>query len=542
MRIKTVYKLAVVLTRSQIRGTQRSKFLARIFGEPRTILAVDLVLLVGLGLGGYLLLSKGPPFFLEVITRIEANALAGVPVGIASAVILFGVLYEISQPIQSMNTDIVNWLPVSPTEYVAASILSESYIYSFMLSLILGLLLGPAIILGTAQAWLASALMATMALAIGSCVVEVLDTITNRISSSFYRKSGRSGIFFRLALTIILLVFVQLLFSGQIIGYLLQSVIQTVRIAWFVPVVWPSVAVLGVSQGNLLTFLDFASLSALFTLALFAVATRLRAKFWVPIPVSIKLSPQTFHARGIGFRLPLIGVAESAILRKDLRSLARRREMARFLAIPFVLAISMGISFFPMGGQSMPDTPGLLVIIPLYLIPIAIFVGLLSMTSIGQEGYAVWNLYAAPVKPSGLLRAKMLFAILLGMLFGVGMLAVLSFLLRSVATYFWLVLALGVAVVFEESAIGMCFGAKFPDFREMIRSRYVGVWGSLTGMLVAIVSAMLTAAPIIISIMVYGMILPQLAILGFIFAFAVLVAASKLANSQIKLLLQNIRT
>jgi len=542
MRIKTVYKLAVVLTRSQIRGTQRNKILARIFGEPRIILAVDLVLLVGLGLAGYLLLSRGPPFFLEAIAGIEASALAGVPVGIASAVILFGVLYEISQPIQSLNTDIVNWLPISPTEYVAASTLSESYIYSFMLSLLLGLLLGPALILGMAPSWLAAALMATIALAIGSCVVEVLDTITNRISSSFYKKSGRSGIFFRLALTIIMLVFVQLLFSGQIIGYLLQSVVQTVRVAWFVPVVWPSVAVLGISQGNIFTFLEFASLSALFTLALFAVATRLRAKFWVPIPVSIKLSPQTYHNRDIGFRLPLIGVAESAILRKDLRSLARRREMARFLAIPFVLAISMGISFFPMGGQSMPDAPGLLVIIPLYLLPIAIFVGLLSMTSIGQEGYAVWNLYAAPIKPSRLLMAKMLFAILLGILFGVGMLAVLSFLLRSLATYFWLVLALGVAVVFEESAIGMCFGTRFPDFREMIRSRYVSVWGSLTGMLVGIVSAMLTAAPIIISVMVYSTILPQLAILGFIFAFAVIVVASKLANSQIRLLLQNIQT
>jgi hypothetical protein len=220
----------------------------------------------------------------------------------------------------------------------------------------------------------------------------------------------------------------------------------------------------------------------------------------------------------------------------------RRREMARFLAIPFVLAISMGISFFPMGGQSIPEGPGLLVIIPLYLLPIAIFVGLLSMTSIGQEGYAVWNLYAAPVKPSGLLRAKMLFAILLGILFGVGMLVVLSFLLRSLVTYFWLILALGLAVVFEESAVGMCFGARFPDFREMIRSRYVGVWGSLTGMLVAIVSAMLTAAPIIISVMLYGMILPQLAILCFLFAFAVLVVASKLAKSQISLLLENIRT
>jgi len=101
---------------------------------------------------------------------------------------------------------------------------------------------------------------------------------------------------------------------------------------------------------------------------------------------------------------------------------------------------------------------------------------------------------------------------------------------------------MGVAVVFEESAIGMCFAARFPDFREMIRSRYVGVWGSLVGMLVAIVSAMLTAAPIIISVMAYGVILPQLAILGFLFAFAILVVASKLANSQITLLLQNIRT
>jgi hypothetical protein len=96
--------------------------------------------------------------------------------------------------------------------------------------------------------------------------------------------------------------------------------------------------------------------------------------------------------------------------------------------------------------------------------------------------------------------------------------------------------------VFEEAAIGMCFAARFPDFREMIRSRYVSVWASLTGMFVEIVSAMLTAAPILISVMVYGMIVPQLVVLGFMFAFAVLVVASKLANSEIRLLLQNIRT
>jgi hypothetical protein len=389
--------------------------------------------------------------------------------------------------------------------------------------------------------WIAAALMATLALAIGACVVEVLDTLTNRISSSFYKKSGRSGIFFRLALTIIILVFVQLLFSGQIIGYLLQSVIRAVRIGWFVPVVWPSIAVLSVTQGDIFGFLEFGSLSALFMLGLFAAGTKLRAIFWVPIPVSIKLSPQTYHARSLRFRLPLIGADESAILGKDFRSLTRRREMARFLAIPFVLAISMGISLYPVGGNS-AGLPGVLAILLLYLLPIAIFVGLLSMTSIGQEGYAVWNLYAAPLKPSRLLRAKMLFTILLGLSFSVGMLVVLSFLMKPLATYFWLVLALGIAVVLEESAVGMFFGAAFPDFREMIRSRYVSVWGSLLGMAAAVGSTLLTVAPVIVSIIVYGTIMPQLAVVGFIFAFAVLVVASKLASRQIRLLFQNIRT
>jgi hypothetical protein len=542
MKFKTVYNLAVVLTRSQIRGTQRSRTLARIFGEPRIILIVDFLLLIGLGLVGYLLLSRGPSFLREAIANLETGALTGVPVAIASSVILFGVLYEISQPIQSLSTDMVNWLPISPTEYVAGSTLSEAYIYSFMLSLLLGLLLGPALLLGMAQVWLATALMATVALAIGACVVEVLDAITNRISSSFYKKSGRSGIIFRLALTVIVLVFVQLLFSGQIIGYLLQSVVQTVRIAWFVPVVWPSVAVLGASQGNTLTFLSFAGLSGLFALALFGLAANSRARFWVPVPVSIKLSTRTYHAPGWAFRLPWIGTGESAILRKDFRSLTRRREMARFLAIPFVLAVSLGISFFPLGAQASPDLPGLLAIIPLYIIPVAIFVGILSMTSIGQEGYAVWNLYTAPIKPNHLLRAKMLYAILLGLAFGVGMLTVFGFLLKTLAANFWIILPLGIAVVFEEAAIGIYFGARFPDFREIVRSRYVGVWGSLFGMLLSMISAMLTVSPTIISVMLYHSILPQLAILGFIFALAVFIVASNIASRQIKILFQNIRT
>jgi hypothetical protein len=454
--------------------------------------------------------------------------------------ILFGVLYEISQPIQSMNTDLVNWLPMTPMEYVAGSTISESYIYSFVLCLLLGVILGPALAFGMGWVWLAAAGLSVLGLFAGAFVVEILDATTNRISSSFYKKSGRSGILFRLIATVILLVFIQLLFSGYVVSYLLQSIIQAALFAWFVPLVWPSLAVLGVSEGNLFSFLFFCGLSIVFAAALFVFAAQFRARFWVPVPVSIKLTTGKYHPGH--FRIPWVGAAESALIQKDLRSLTRRREMARFLAIPFVLAISMGISLLPLGSQSAPQTPGFFFIATFYILPVAIFVGALSMTSIGQEGYAVWNIYAAPIKPSQILRAKILFAAALGLAFGVALLTVFAFLMNTVATYYGIMLMIGVLVVLEVSALGVYFAARFPDFREMVRSRYVGVWGSLLGITTAIIVSLLTAVPAGVSIILYQSIVPPLATGSLLVGLVVFAVASKLADRQLTSLLQNITT
>ena len=540
MNLRAVYSLALVLTRSQIRGTQRSKFLARIFGEPRIILPVDIALLFGLGAIGYSILSRTGSGLREILSPIVPKALAGIPSAIMFMAILFGVLYEISQPIQSMNTDLVNWLPMTPMEYVAGSTISESYIYSFVLCLLLGVILGPALAFGMGWVWLAAAGLSVLGLFAGAFVVEILDATTNRISSSFYKKSGRSGILFRLIATVILLVFIQLLFSGYVVSYLLQSIIQAALFAWFVPLVWPSLAVLGVSEGNLFSFLFFCGLSIVFAAALFVFAAQFRARFWVPVPVSIKLTTGKYHPGH--FRLPWVGAAESALIQKDLRSLTRRREMARFLAIPFVLAISMGISLLPLGSQSAPQTPGFFFIATFYILPVAIFVGALSMTSIGQEGYAVWNIYAAPIKPSQILRAKILFAAALGLAFGVALLTVFAFLMNTVATYYGIMLMIGVLVVLEVSALGVYFAARFPDFREMVRSRYVGVWGSLLGITTAIIVSLLTAVPAGVSIILYQSIVPPLATGSLLVGLVVFAVASKLADRQLTSLLQNITT
>jgi hypothetical protein len=542
MKLRSVYRLAIVLTKSQLRGSQRNKFIARLFDDPRIILIADAAIVLGLGLlGNYLLSLRSLAEFRQMIGPTVSNALVGVPTAIAFAVIVFGVLYEISQPVQSLSTDLVNWLPVSPSEYVAGSIVSESYIYSLLLSLFLGVLLGPALYFGMAAVWVATALMAVTSLFIGSCVVEFLDTLTNRISSSFYKKSGRSGIAFRLAVTIFVLVFVQLLFSGQIAAYVLQSIVRTVTVAWFVPVIWPSVAVVSTSQGNVLSSLVFASLSVGFFSALFGLAVEFRTRFWVPVPVSIKLTSRPYVPSLAGSRFPGMGAVESAIFRKDLRSLVRRREMARFVAIPFVLAVSMSLPFFSIGGVPAPEGSEFAALLPLYFLPVAIFCGLMAMTSIGQEGSAVWNLYAIPILPRQLLKAKLIMPASLGVVFSTAMVVVLNFILKSPPQLLESLIPLGAIIAFEQSALGLYFGFKFPDFRESVRARFVTIWGSLLGMGACTVVALLTTAPIMLTLFLFSNLANELTIAALAIGVVVFAVALKMAERQARILLQNIR-
>ena len=539
MNLRVVCELAVVLTKSQLRGYQKRKIITKIFGNPRILLVTNVTLIVALGVVSHYLVSNILPNDLRnVVQQAEVEGLAGVPTAIVFAMILFGILSEISQPIQSMSTDLVNWLPISPSEYVAGSAISLSYTYAFIPAFFLGAALGPAVHFGMLQLWLVATVMSGLALFVGAFVVEILRAITNRISSSFYKRSPRSGMFVRLSLTIFMLVFVQLIFSGRIVLYLLQAVMQTVRAAWLVPAVWPSLVVLGVFEGDLQGSLFFGVLSFGFMLALFGLAINFRNKFWVPIPVSIKLTSEIYRPLG-RHKLPLLDVAESAIFLKDLRSLTRRREMARFLAIPFILVVSTALSIFPMGGTSVPDAPGFLAVIPLYVIPLAIFCNLMSMTSIGQEGDAVWNLYTAPLRPRQLIKAKLLLTVLLGLIFSVAMLAVLGFLLKAVTTNIPVLFSLGLVVVLEESVLGLYFGAKFPDFRETVRSRYVSFWGSILGTLTGLGVALLTATPIMFSIL-FRRSLTSLIILSFAAALVVFSVAWKLAERQSKILLQNV--
>jgi hypothetical protein len=115
-------------------------------------------------------------------------------------------------------------------------------------------------------------------------------------------------------------------------------------------------------------------------------------------------------------------------------------------------------------------------------------------------------------------------------------------LLNTIGTNYGILLPVSFLVVLEVSALGVYFAALFPDFREMVRSRYVSVWGSLLGIGMALCVSLLTVAPLALSIFLYDSIIPQLAIVSFCIGLAVFIVALKMAHRQIQRLFRNIRT
>jgi hypothetical protein len=100
---------------------------------------------------------------------------------------------------------------------------------------------------------------------------------------------------------------------------------------------------------------------------------------------------------------------------------------------------------------------------------------------------------------------------------------------------------LATITVLDESALGLYFGARFADFRETIRSRYVSVWGSVFGSLIGTVLVIFTAAPVLLSILLVGTIKYQYVILTYVVGVLVFALVWKLAERQAELLLRNMR-
>ena len=317
----------------------------------------------------------------------------------------------------------------------------------------------------------------------------------NRISTSLYKKSGRLGVILRIALIVVLLVAVQIAFNPYILYTALSGIVKGVNLAWFVPVIWPSVAVVSFLTPDLIRASIFALLSVLFTFLIFEAATQLRAKYWSPVPTTITVSTSTVYIpQGKSF-LWLNPVA-FAVASKELRSLARRKEMARFLAIPVLIVVSSLLPILTAGANPSNALSGVAFVLlaeTSLILPM-----MLSTISIGQEGSSIANIYMLPISTAELVNGKLF---LTWFISGAGILAVALLMQFLAPVAMFLFVATLVAVAFNvtiQGYLGLGTGSRYPNFNVGPRARYITFTGFIIAFVMGGLATVAALAPLIL--------------------------------------------
>jgi len=496
MNLRAAYKLTKVLTFSQLRATRTIRGRLDFLRRPSAIVLIDTAAFTVACLVSQRLASI---FTATILTStgssLAVQVMVDLPIFLMFLIMISGLLWELSYSFNFTSTDMINHLPITAAEYVLASSASLAFSYSIYVAVGMGAALGLALQFGLIYAWIITVLMSLVGVLIGAFALEALRAFTNRASSLLYKRSGRAVMILRLVVLIAVFVFFQLFFNPTIMLSLLGSIAGGVRGASYFPLVWPSLAVASFIEDNLLSASLYAFLTFLLCGFFFLACVRLRQAYWMPMPVSVKLSTATY-APSAGFLSRLgLNPAESAIVRKDFRSLSRRREMARFLAIPILIVASLLIPSLVSTSQSPASSLGIMFWFFPLIFGVTFFALFTSMISVGQEGSAVWNLYSSPLLPRELVRAKVTANIILSLPIAIAFWLGITLLGHTSFKSSLAILLVLAALILAESFVGLALGAKYPDFSETIRSRFIRLTGMLTGMLLGMAVAGAILAP-----------------------------------------------
>jgi len=279
-------------------------------------------------------------------------------------------------------------------------------------------------------------------------------------------------------------------FSGNIKG------------AWFVPFLWPSLAIISLLSGDVWWVLGYSILSLALTVAMFIISSYLRSRYWAPAPFSYRLGSREI---GIGSRgiLGWLGFspAEAALTRKDLRSIVRRREMHSIVLMPlllFVLTIFQG-NLSSLFDPTISKSYKSLQLTTLIITPMLLTLWL-SLSSIGQEDDAFDCLRLSPLTARQVIKGKLAASLLPSAPFYAGILFVHVFLIKSSWDIVLMSSVMGIALLLQTSLSGLICGAIFPTFKELrYRTIYMSVKGMLLSYLILGLTGLVTIAPLILS-------------------------------------------
>jgi hypothetical protein len=494
LNLKLILHMAKILALSSVRARRAQSSVPTGFAKsPKINIIISLIafpaaaLLANTFVGAFLGDLDLSLFFLQVAIFI--------PSLMTLASVMYGLLFEFSQSSSVGSADIINWLPIKVIEFVFASVLSMIYFLAPLLAIFFGAALGIAMSVNMLDVGLLSMVFGVLGMFVGAFLMEIIRAITNRVSASFYKRSGRTTVAIRMVLLLTFMVVYILVFNANFLFTILQQFMGGIGNAWFIPMLWPSLAIMSYLTAESLQALIYTVSSVGLAMVLLWVSVKLRERYWVPAPFSIKLKSSKAYTPKRGF-LGSLGftAAEAALIRKDLRGLTRRKEMIVWIAMPLAMSL---ISLFSFQSSWVTATTTLTKLAIFWgpLMGVFMFAFYLTLTGVGQEGSAFLNLLVTPLKEKEVTKSKL--AIALFPSFGV-LVAVTALIQVMVPLRLEALIAVTVTLfagLFECAFVGLAVGSRFPDFNEVPRARFIDQKGILLGMFIVAACVGVTFLP-----------------------------------------------
>jgi len=458
-----IRRLAETLITSQVRSGRNGPDPASWSGRPSSLAVYNIVAFL-LGLAGAFLFL---PAFQSGPASLAADADAAAPLvpfaGVA-LVLVAGVMFELMTTAKFSGSDAANWLPITPTEYVAASASAIAFTYSWPIALLLGALLPVALGGGVLGIYLLTAGLSVLALLEGALLIEMIRAATQQTGSASTGRWGAIATLVRAGLLVVLLLAVYLLLNPTYALAILHSVPAVESLSYPIPLFWSTQAIGQWVAGHAAYAIAFALGQLAFVGLLLYLAGVLRDRYWVPSPTdatAVGSAPSSGHRflRALGLSEP-----EAAIASKDLRGSVRRRELLPPLVVPAVLLLLLlveGSTFGRFGAL-------------LWAGWVAGFFALLQAArSIGQERHSLQWLYAYPISVRSILRAKFASVLLPSLIAGALTAIVAAWVARLSGLAFLGALLLFLAGASVLALWGLVFAARFSDFQDRPRPQFI---------------------------------------------------------------------
>jgi hypothetical protein len=478
MNLGVALKIARILSLAAARARNRDS--KKLSGATLNII-LGAIFLVGSAVGAYLI-ANATGLGSAMIGVYLGQFLIVMPSMIMFFCLVYGLLFEFNQSVFNVSLDAINWLPVTAEDYVLGSTLSTLYSSFPILTILVGATFGLAVFSGGIPLWLLTIALSGAGALIGAFTMELIRVVFNRASSSISKKSGKTAVAGRFILSVLVIALFSSIYNFNVIVKITGWFISVAGAAWFFPLIWPSLSIMSLINSDTVGAAIFFVLTAVLTVVFFYAGVRARNANWAPEVVTLTLT-ENGKQRAPDKRLLGFTQGESAILRKDLRGLVRRREMMGFLAMPFIMVIVNMLN----GGFSEAFSPDATLFMRLFLFALPGF-GLLmlsffvSASGVGSEGSGFINLRASPVSIREIARAKLAVALIPSLAGLLILVTAATLVLNLPPTMIIFITVFGLVTLLEAATTGLATGAHYADYTEVPRARFITPFGSMIGM------------------------------------------------------------